>query len=283
MDRRARKAHDHVDDGAKVRGVANPSPDDRYTPRVHSLDETDTEHRYFSACMASNTWNPGNDGLAAEHFAEEPGMYKFFQQYAFQSGGCTPPLSLVKQTYPSFEHLPGVDRRWLANRLVMLQDRRLLAASLRDAAQQLEDENVDSASEAMRAGLRSMRSNGHGVEIQEYVPPPTDQVVLPSLYEPLARAGGLHRGSYSLLVARTNVGKSWRAMQHAVDLALGGHHVVLFSMEMDMQMTMYRLHMLLHGSHSHAWDWQRRAAAAADRLAASGGRLEIEMPTHIGS
>lgn len=246
------------------------------------MEARQTEQRYFSAVMAENRWRPQGDGLAREHFPEEKGMYRFFQQYARKSDGGTPPLSLVMEAFPAFEHRPGVDRRWLADRLMLLKDKRTVAGAIRQAMEQLEDDQVDAASEVLRGGLRQLRSASPGVRIQDYAPPIGGASVLPSLYKPISGAGGLRRGSYSVVLARPNVGKSWRIMQHAVDLAVHGEDVVLFSMEMDMEESSKRLHMLLHGKQSHEWDWDRRNKEADKLLTGAGGSLVIDIPSHIG-
>lgn len=255
------------------------------TQHIHaSTSQTDDihpdllgEHLYISACIDEGYWNPRKDGLGERDFVMARDLFRHIDLYTQHSGGQMPPLNLLRSSFPDLVYVHGVNHGYAVDRLTTSNGIRTMLREMRKTTTMLKSGDFDQAVEYMGTVTRGLKRTSAGHDLRSIESDLTTEA-LPSLYEPLQQAGGLQTGYYVVVAGRPGDGKSWRLMQHAVDMARAGKHVIYFSLEMSAPVCANRMHHLMFGERAYQMEWKDRARAVGEWLDEHGGRITIKDP-----
>lgn len=237
------------------------------------------EHLYLSASVDAGEWKPRKDGLGPKDFSVFPEMFRYCEQYAKSSGGLMPPLQMLRGAFPNLVYVQGVDKHYAADRLTHANGIKQMYRELRSTADMLAEGRFTEAVEYIGSVSRRIKRVSGGVDLSS-VTESNQGAKLPSLYEAISAAGGLRQGHYAVVAGRPGDGKSWRLMQHAVDLAVEGRRVVFFSLEMNVGVCAERFHHIMFGRQALNLPWEDRAKLVKRWWAERGdGRIIIRDPS----
>lgn len=253
----------------------------RGAERTALLDQPDilAEYLYLSASLDNGVWRAKKDGLRIENFTACPDLYAFFDHYAKESGGKTPPLNLVYAEHPGMVYIEHVDREWTADRMRHFAGMKMLSKSLRKTKDFLDEDDLAGAIAYIRDATRDIggrRSNGKGfADILDEA----EAERLPGLYPAIEEAGGICRGYYVVVAGRPGDGKSWRLMQHAASMVQAGASVSFFSLEMTFEAVMKRLQMIVLGKRRLGMSFHEKRMAMVEWEKRSGGSFQVFDPS----
>lgn len=206
------------------------------------------EHLYIGSCLQEGEWSPSSDGLSVDHFFTGKQMYRFLNNYVSESGGSTPPLSLFLNMFPALQYVDDVSRKWAASQLRHKYDKQRWRMGLREIVEDVENDDLEEAREVMFQLAKAHHSNQavDGMRLDE-IEPGVESMMLPPLYDSIAKCGGIRVQDYILIAARTSVGKSYRLMQHAISCIRSGFNVRYFSLEMNVRYCAERMYTMILG------------------------------------
>lgn len=173
-----------------------------------------------------------------------------------ESAGRAPTPEHVCKRFPGFPYLPGVSVRFAANELIRDYSAKQLRRAMGTAAQSIKEEALEEAVTTLREAIdtthigtmsyASIDDFGLIGEVGEGCPIPAGAE---------AEALGTHRpGHVWTVAARTNVGKSWDMVKHAVAALEGGWDVSFFSLEMPAGEVLDRVHRMVMRDVAMHWD-----------------------------
>lgn len=233
------------------------------------------EHAYISASIDAGVWMPASDGLSVENFPASEQVFRWLGRYAMKEKGQAPPLDLLQSIWPEVRYIPNVGRRWAVGMLQDNERSKRIAMSLRQSLRELKEGRPDSALAIMRETVRTAGvQDREGVLLHEITEDKASDR-LPSLYPAIEACGGISAGDYVLILARTNVGKSYRLMQHAASCVEQGRSVLYLSMEMRSARCANRLHQLLLGREWSNVPWSDRQQMTREWAESSGGSFRL--------
>ena len=196
-----------------------------------------------------------------------------------ESAGKAPTAEHVCKRFPGFPYLPGVSVRFAANELLRDHSSRQLRKAMGTAAQSIKDEALEEAVGLLRDALDTTRigtMDYAGIDDWGLIGEESEGAPIPEGSE--TDALGSHRpGHVWTVAARTNVGKSWEMVKHAVAALEGGWNVDFFSLEMPAGEVLDRVHRVVMRNVPMHWsdiDYKARHKYV-DAWSETAGRLRI--------
>jgi replicative DNA helicase len=187
-------------------------------------------------------------GITPEMFAGYAAEYRFLLAYSQTYRECPSPEVMV-QRFPSFVYVPNEDVRFSADDVREEYNRRELAKIVRSTAEQLRQGDLDTAllewgSYAPARSITTLRDNLADETFLTQLMISQDTIAPP--WPSLERmTGGFGPGQFWTLAARLGIGKSWCGANFAVQAALAGRRVIIWSREMPEAQYITRIHSLL--------------------------------------
>jgi replicative DNA helicase len=199
-------------------------------------------------------------GVSVHDFEDHADIYEFIHKIT-KSEGAPPDFRTVIEKFPKFEYEPEVadSFRYLCSELKSRTGKRMSFEMLQHRAKKAykEMEGADFvawlAEESRRiknvtavdfsAGSNFAKNGEERLRMYEEGKDPNNQVILPTPFDTLNDifGGGLEVTEYLLLLAFTNVGKSWYASKFGVHAWRKGHTVLHYSPELSSRQQQFRL------------------------------------------
>lgn len=196
-------------------------------------------------------------------------VFEFIQKYVVEHGEI-PPMSVVKKYYPAVQFpekskLKRTKLKWWGQELRQKYKHNTLAEAIEKMIEQIERKDPDKALAIIKgtiSDLEMVASKTRDIDFtkaakllkQEYrrVEKSKGLVGLPTLFPSLDRTlGGLDKEQLTVIIARTNVGKTWLLLAILYNIWKQGFTVALGTREMSEKQLLIRL-ASLHSGISHA-------------------------------
>ena len=205
-------------------------------------------------------------------------VHAFCARYQEAAGHAPTPEHVAKR-FPGFPYLPGVSVRFAANELMRDHSARQLRKAMGSAVQSIKDEALEEAVTTLREVLDATRIGAPAyaeIDAFELIEEAGEGCPIPD--GALADALGSHRpGHVWTIAARTNVGKSWEMVKHAVAALEGGWDVAYCSLEMPAGEVLDRMHRVIMREVPMHWDdiEEHTRKSYIEEWAKSSGQLRV--------
>lgn len=205
----------------------------------------------ISALIDSGEFNPEKFHLTEEHLTCWSKLWRFGVEYQ-QTAGVAPPENLIKQKFPEFEIIRGLDPSWAAQQLHKAHSSRLLRARLLEAIEKVKEEEVDQAYDIVESIHRPHTYVKEASDVWEYSTVEAfDIKKIPVPWDSLGRAtGGIGPSELWYIAGRPGTGKSFALTEFASRAMREGYKVGYVSCEMPA----YQIHKRVLRSLAVAWD-----------------------------
>ena len=284
-------AYDHEDEANEALVTQLPTPANLDRPELtRAADQLRTsgndpyagsaapEVLFISALLDTGSYVPEAWEIGEEMIAGHKPVHAWCQRYQ-DSAGVGPSPEHVCKRFPGFPYMPGVAIRFAANELLRFHSSRHLRKHMAKAAHAIGEEALEEAVTTLREALQTTRVGAMSyAEVTDYhlITEADEGAPIPAGAE--ADALGTHRpGHLWTIAARTNVGKSWDMVKHAVAALSGGWDVDMFSLEMPAGEVLDRVHRVVMADVPMEWEdiTAEERQGYIGEWAKSSGRLRV--------